>query len=71
MNQIWIEASAERRRKQIYGSVYRIEAEMNRRAYAGLMDYKSRIEHVRLGSKLNMWNSAAEIGKEKPSQTAG
>ena len=49
MDQIWIEGSVESRRKQNYDAIYRIKVEKNRRAYASLVDYKYRIEHVRLG----------------------
>lgn len=34
--------------KNLYDAVYRIEAEKNRRTYAGLLEYKRRIYHVRL-----------------------
>ena len=71
MNQIWIEGSGESKGKQIYDAVYNIEAEKNRRACTGLVAYNDALNMCGLGSKLNMRNSIAEIGREKPTQTVG
>ena len=47
MDEICEKGVAETRRKSIYNAIYRIEVEKNRRAYAGLLEYKPYIEHVR------------------------
>ena len=49
INKICEKEAAETRRKSIDDAIYGIEAEKNRRAYARQLDYKRRIEHVRLG----------------------
>lgn len=48
MNEICEKGAEENMRKSIYDAIYRIEAEKNKQAYASLMDYKRRIEHMRL-----------------------
>lgn len=49
MDAICVQGAAESRKKRIYDAVLkRIEDEKNRRAHAGLMEYKRRIDHVRL-----------------------
>ena len=46
---ICVQGAAESRKKKIYGALYRIEVEKSRRAHAGLVEFKSCIDHVRLG----------------------
>lgn len=48
MDEICVQGAAESRKKRIYDAVYRIEAEKNRRAHIGLVEFKSKIDHVRL-----------------------
>ena len=48
MDEICVQGAAENRKKRIYYSVYRIEANKNRRAHSGLVEFKRCIDHVRL-----------------------
>lgn len=48
MDQIWIQGSPESKSTQIYDAMYWIQAKKSRWAYASLVAYKRRIEHVRL-----------------------
>ena len=48
MNEICEKGAVDTRRKSIYIVIYIMETKKNRWAYAGLLDYKWRIEHVRL-----------------------
>lgn len=48
MDEICVQEAAESRKKRLYDVVYRIEAEKNIRAHAGLVEFKRRIDHMRL-----------------------
>ena len=48
MDAICVQGAAESRKKRINDAVYIIEAEKSRRGRAGLVDYKRRIDNVRL-----------------------
>ena len=48
MDEICAQGAAQIRKKKIYDVIYQIEAEKVRRAKASLLEYKRRIEHVRL-----------------------
>ena len=65
MNEIGVQGAAESRKKKIYDAVYGIEAEENRRAYAGLVEYKRRVEHVRLGVQAQNEELRRRDGKEE------
>lgn len=71
MDEICARGAAESRRKRIYDAVYRIEAEKDRRAYAGLVDYKRRIEHVRLGVQAQYKELRRKDGEEETCPNCG
>ena len=48
IGEICPQGATESRKRRIYDVVYRIKAEKNKRAHAGLVEPKSRIDHVRL-----------------------
>ena len=48
MDEICVQGAAESRKKTIYYSVYRIEDNKSRRAHSGLVEFKRRIDNVRL-----------------------
>lgn len=71
LEDICVQEAAESRKKRIYYAVSRIEAENNRRAYAGLVDYKDRIEHVRFGVQVQYEELRSRDGEEETCPNCG